>query len=756
MKRLFALFGLLAAGSSLAATLSGTVTDAGDGVTAVHPVSIELFHVDTLEFIGISHTNAGNGSYSVDVPEGNYYLFFDAYEAASSYQDELYDGIPCTSFSCDVAGEGAIVSIAAEGRTIDVDLEPGLTISGKVTNELLEPLAGVVIEVFGSDGAAVCCSVATDDDGRWAYYVSLEGNYFARTVPETTPDYFAEIWLDKSCDGCDPLAVGTSIEVGGEGAAGIDFELASKAGPPTACQLRQLEIIFRAGFENAQGTFECKRLHAVAGEGGSIISTSGDNDCRETLTCEFDIGEGNGFTDTFTAQPRPGYLFSGWKAGEVHLCDDTITPCTVEGDSGLALQINGNPVIEAVFEPDGSIYFPTSDSLTVCSMIDLPEIIDTECEIKSFELYGYGKLEDYVVTNNLLFVDTKARNKELDLLSQEEREVWCEAQVETENYANFTPTPPVDIWDDVALDEMALPLYWARIHHDYLGNQDASGLILRSLLSYAIAGVWLGVDIKTDGENRQYNLALNMLLYELAWKSIREEELVSIEQREVIDQYFYELHRIISDSPGKAHDCDELEACSEVFNHSWSRDLASMASGVLTKNNELFRIGIKGFFAILDGVVRPDGSHYHESRRGGTATLYSVNATSTMIRMAELATNQGFNLYDVEIDGISLHTIIEFHLRVLEDEVVIHQYAKHDMNYADNRFCEPDVCDDWNNQAKYWNFDQPWSEFELYRRRFPSSPLVERYLALYPADEHKTPPTEGPILHVCEFREVSE
>jgi len=331
--------------------------------------------------------------------------------------------------------------------------------------------------------------------------------------------------------------------------------------------------------------------------------------------------------------------------------------------------------------------------------------------------------------------------------------VWCGAWAETVDYANFTPTPPVDIWDDVALDEMALPLYWARIHHDYLGNQDASGLILRSLLSYANAGVWLGVDIKTDGENRQYNLALSMMTYELAWKYIREEELVSIEEREVIDQYFYDLHRVISDSPGKAHDCDKLEACSEVFNHSWSRDLASMTSGVLTKNNELFRLGIKGFFAILDGIVRPDGSHYHESQRGGTATLYSVNATSTMIRMAELATNQGFNLYDVEIDGISLHKIVEFHLRVLEDETVIHQYANRD----GEQFCDPpEVCDDYNDQAKYWSFDQPWSEFEIYRRRFPSSPLVERFLALYPADEHKQPPREGPILHVCEFRKIAE
>jgi hypothetical protein len=87
MKLLIALIGLLAAGSSLAATLSGLVVGAGDNGSAVHPVSIELFHVDTLEFIGISHTNAADGSYSLDVPEGNYYLFFDAYEAASSYQE---------------------------------------------------------------------------------------------------------------------------------------------------------------------------------------------------------------------------------------------------------------------------------------------------------------------------------------------------------------------------------------------------------------------------------------------------------------------------------------------------------------------------------------------------------------------------------------------------------------------------------------------------------------------------------------------
>ena len=166
----------------------------------------------------------------------------------------------------------------------------------------------------------------------------------------------------------------------------------------------------------------------------------------------------------------------------------------------------------------------------------------------------------------------------------------------------------------------------------------------------------------------------------------------------------------------------------------------------------MFQMGIARYFAILDGLVRPDGSHVYESQRGGAALLYSLNATAVMIRMAELAANQGYDLYSAEVNGIGLHKIVEFHLSVLEDETLLHPYSG-----ASTLFCTPEQCENWNNQRGNHPFgipaDRAWPEFDIYRKRFPDSPLVDRFLELFP-DETNVNPWEGPYLQACEFRDV--
>jgi len=493
---------------------------------------------------------------------------------------------------------------------------------------------------------------------------------------------------------------------------------------------------------------ECKVLIVQPTEGGSINSATGKSDCRESKTCLIDASTGSQWTDTFTPIPRSGYIFTGWENNEHSECGGSLEPCSV---SAIDMSENDfDMVLTAGFKPEGSVYFPPADSLNVCSYVDPVGTWETECEIKKFEDYGYGKLEDYIVNNDTLFVDTRTRNKELDLLSEEERNTACqERRPFGLDYATYTPTPPDDINDDVTLDEMAVPLFFARVHHEYLGDPDAPGLIYRSLLAYAEAGVWLNIDLTTWGENRQYNLSLNMMIYLLAWNSIRYEDFVTVEKREFIDKYFFDLNEIISDSPGKPSGCTKLSYCAEIFNHSWTRDLASATYGVVTDNDSLFQLAIAGYFAVLDGLVRPDGSFSHESVRGGSATSYSVLAASMMMRIAELAAVQGYNLYDVEVDGISLHKIVEFLIRVHEDESVIHQYA----HQEGDDYCSPEVCSLWNDQSYLYNFDRGWPEFEVYRRRFPESPLVSRYLAMYPDEDHPAL-WEGPFLQTCEFRKT--
>lgn len=83
----------------------------------------------------------------------------------------------------------------------------------------------------------------------------------------------------------------------------------------------------------------CK-LAVMVGEGGDVISQSGNNDCTGPGYCTIDITSPT-FSESFTAVARPGYEFVKWQDGWGFQCaDQTSTVCTVSvpgGATGLAV-----------------------------------------------------------------------------------------------------------------------------------------------------------------------------------------------------------------------------------------------------------------------------------------------------------------------------------------------------------------------------------------------------------------------------------
>ncbi len=76
------------------------------------------------------------------------------------------------------------------------------------------------------------------------------------------------------------------------------------------------------------------RIIQTAGPGGDIVSRTGNHDCAEGQTCTVDVENGSVFRDTFTAVPREGYAFAGWKDERLHLCGGGTAPCELEGVPG--------------------------------------------------------------------------------------------------------------------------------------------------------------------------------------------------------------------------------------------------------------------------------------------------------------------------------------------------------------------------------------------------------------------------------------
>jgi hypothetical protein len=467
----------------------------------------------------------------------------------------------------------------------------------------------------------------------------------------------------------------------------------------------------------------CKVMVANANEGGSIQSDSGTNDCREDEICLLDVVEETAFNDVFTAVPRVGQVFLGWQQGEQHLCGGSTEPCELVSRQTDLADVNGDTRLTALFEPDGSIFSPARDSLWVCSYTKSVDLLEYECEIKDFEQYGYGKLEDYKVNNGTLFVDTEARKEELDRLPLQIKHEWCRTDKMSHiDMATFTAVPPIDSGHVPPESDIFELLIWGRIHYLYFDDEQAGRMVLRQLLAWAEAEVDLNVDF-VDNFNSLYQLGLIAPIYMDAWDSIRDAAFVYVENREKVDEYLHQLMIRLSVYVSQREGFDEF-VWGDALNQGWSQDLPLMVYGVMKGNDLLFQRVVARFFNILDGLVRPDGSHHYGSQRGGQALSYSTYQTAFMVRMAELAAHQGYNLYDVEVDGISLHTIMDFHVRAIETPELLHQYTR----YQNPDFANADQRAHWNQQLCTEDhqticYEGPWPTFEIYRRRFPDSPL---------------------------------
>ena len=93
----------------------------------------------------------------------------------------------------------------------------------------------------------------------------------------------------------------------------------------------------------------CKIVMSVP-DGGQVNSESGSFNCASGQTCEIDILDGF-FEDTFSAAPKSGQQFLGWKKQAKGLCGGQTADCDVS-----SAPLGGNPLFQSVLESDEQFY----------------------------------------------------------------------------------------------------------------------------------------------------------------------------------------------------------------------------------------------------------------------------------------------------------------------------------------------------------------------------------------------------------------
>ena len=139
---------------------------------------------------------------------------------------------------------------------------------------------------------------------------------------------------------------------------------------------------------------------------------------------------------------------------------------------------------------------------------------------------------------------------------------------------------------------------------------------------------------------------------------VREPSLDPTRLKAVIDWLQRVSHQQIS-HPGGENTC-----CN---NHAYWRGLHATMIGVLANDAELFRWGL-GRYALAMEELAPDGSWPREMARHEQAMLYQNFALLPLVMMAEIAAQQGLDLYGYQVKNRDIHSAVRFLATALAEQ----------------------------------------------------------------------------------------
>ena len=218
---------------------------------------------------------------------------------------------------------------------------------------------------------------------------------------------------------------------------------------------------------------------------------------------------------------------------------------------------------------------------------------------------------------------------------------------------------------------------------------------------------WAQANALTDYTVSTEKGASNQAWYQTEWSAsaaalalsqvVREPSLDAAQLARVID-WLHRVSRKQISFPGGANTC-----CN---NHAYWRGVHATMVGVLANDSELFRWGV-GRYALAIEQLAPDGSWPLEMARHEQALHYQNFALLPVVMIAEIAAQQGLNLYAYKANGRDLNSAIGYLAKA-------YSAAKNDPSAAgggklDMRAFAPG------------RGDLTWAEF--YRARFGRDPL---------------------------------
>ena len=199
----------------------------------------------------------------------------------------------------------------------------------------------------------------------------------------------------------------------------------------------------------------------------------------------------------------------------------------------------------------------------------------------------------------------------------------------------------------------------------------SSKVLLDNLRNWAAAGALLTYPGFTPGDPTQSDSTLKYLLnwpvmpIVTTWSLLRNDSIVSTADRSLIDSW---VGRLIGFS------ISEAGTNPPRNNHGYLAYSIKMAWAIASGNDTAFAEGVETFYIALH-QMRSDGSFPAEVARGACALRYQDTAIANLLAIAELAAQQGYDLYSLTVDGKTIHQAVTFLLDAVDDPAVVAGYA---------------------------------------------------------------------------------
>lgn len=159
-----------------------------------------------------------------------------------------------------------------------------------------------------------------------------------------------------------------------------------------------------------------------------------------------------------------------------------------------------------------------------------------------------------------------------------------------------------------------------------------------------------------------------------------------------------------------------------LHNIRYRNALNQMLLGIASNNDRRVQRALRVYRSAIDGL-RNDGSFRDDSERGGSSLNYQADSTATLVTIAELAANQGIDLYSYGSDK-TISTAVNFTLDATLNTDLIFPYARRSSERWQDKaeFTARTPWTGWQQQS-----NAEWAFYWI--DRFPNSAETAKILA---------------------------